>query len=184
VAVGLEGGRRRLDLGRLNDEHFAVMAGAGFDALLIRDADRRLKRRLGRLAYVWTGARHLNVPAAMTEVDVDGGRWFNGPTTCVMMGNVGRITGGIRAFPDADPADGRLEVGVVTAQGRWQWLRTLGALVTGRAADSPFIEVTRGREVLVSLDRPVPYELDGDRRPSVVTLHAQAVPDAITVCVP
>jgi diacylglycerol kinase family enzyme len=31
VRIGLHGRRRKLDLGRLNGEHFAVMAGAGFD---------------------------------------------------------------------------------------------------------------------------------------------------------
>ena len=46
---------RALDLGKLNGEHFAVMAGVGFDADMIKDADRGLKDRLGRLAYVWTG---------------------------------------------------------------------------------------------------------------------------------
>ena len=184
VAVGLNGRRRRIDVGTLNQEHFAVMAGAGFDALLIRDAKRRLKRRLGRLAYVWTGLRHLNVPAVGTEVEVDGRSWFTGPSTCVMVGNVGRITGGIRAFPAADPQDGLLEVGVVTAQGPWQWVRTFGALLTRRAARSPFVAETRGRVVAISLDRPIPYELDGDKRPPVTTLRAEAVPHAVTVCVP
>ena len=56
VRVGLHGDRRRLDLGKLNGEHFAVMAGAGFDGAMIRDADGDLKSRLGKLAYVWTGS--------------------------------------------------------------------------------------------------------------------------------
>ena len=32
------------------------MAGTGLDALMIRDADRGLKDKLGRAAYVWSGA--------------------------------------------------------------------------------------------------------------------------------
>ena len=47
VALGLRGERRRLDVGRFNGERFAVMAGAGFDAAMIRDAGS-LKDRLGR----------------------------------------------------------------------------------------------------------------------------------------
>ena len=35
VAIGLRGERRKLDVGRFNGEHFAVMAGAGFDASMI-----------------------------------------------------------------------------------------------------------------------------------------------------
>jgi diacylglycerol kinase family enzyme len=38
VAVGLRGERRKLDLARFNGERFAVMAGVGFDAAMIRGA--------------------------------------------------------------------------------------------------------------------------------------------------
>ena len=50
VAIGLRGDIRRLDVGRFGRERFAVMAGAGFDAAMIRDADD-LKDRIGRAAY-------------------------------------------------------------------------------------------------------------------------------------
>ena len=39
VRVGLHGDRRRMDTGSVNGEHFAVMAGAGFDARMIAEAD-------------------------------------------------------------------------------------------------------------------------------------------------
>ena len=48
VQTGLHGRRRPLDTGTVNGEHFAVMAGAGFDARMIADADRAMKDRLGR----------------------------------------------------------------------------------------------------------------------------------------
>ena len=57
VHIALHGRRRRLDTGTVNGEHFSVMAGAGFDARMVGEADRAMKDRLGRIAYVWTGAR-------------------------------------------------------------------------------------------------------------------------------
>ncbi len=53
--IALHGARRRLDVGVLNGERFAVMAGAGADAIIMRDADGG-KDHFGRLAYVWAGA--------------------------------------------------------------------------------------------------------------------------------
>src|SRR6202046_2329276 len=64
VRVGLHGDRRRLDTGSVNGERFTVMAGAGFDARMISDADRGAKDRLGRAAYVVTGIRNLAAPPA------------------------------------------------------------------------------------------------------------------------
>jgi YegS/Rv2252/BmrU family lipid kinase len=184
VHIGLHGRRRVIDLGVLNGEHFAVMAGAGFDALMVRGTHKRLKRALGRLAYVWTGARSLRARPVGTRVEVDGRVWFSGAATCVLLGNVGRITGGIRAFPEARPDDGCLEVGVVTAHTVSQWLRTFARLVVGRGAESPFVEVGRARGVEVVLDQPLPYELDGDDRPATTTLSARVAPGRLTVCVP
>lgn len=184
VDVGLRGARRRLDLGRLNGEHFAVMAGTGFDALMIRDADRSLKDRVGRLAYVWTGARHLGSAPVRTRIRVDGAKWFSGDATCVLVGNVGRIFGGVTAFDGARPDDGRLELGVVTANGVLQWARALTRTAAGRAERSPFVQTKTFRKAEVRLARKMPYELDGGDRSRVDRLKIRVVPEAITVCVP
>ena len=53
---------------------------------------------------------------------VDGEDWFTGPASCVLVANVGRISAGLPAFDDAEPDDGRLDVGVVTAASVWQWI--------------------------------------------------------------
>lgn len=184
VRIGLAGPRRVLDLGRLNGEHFAVMAGAGFDGELIREADSRLKDRLGRLAYVWTGLRHVRGGTTRIRVRVDGARWFDGEASCVLFGNVGTITGGIPAFDDARPDDGCLEVGVATASGVLEWVRTLGRMATGRSEESPFVRITRGRKVDVRFAEPLTYELDGGARDRVKRLKGRIVPGGLTVCVP
>ena len=82
VEIGLHGDAPQLDVGRFNGERFAVMAGAGFDAAMIRDADGGLKDRLGRAAYVWSG---LEEPArrsrSSAEIKVDGVSWYEGEAT-------------------------------------------------------------------------------------------------------
>ena len=184
VRIAFHGARRRLDLGKLNGEHFAVMAGAGFDAQMVNDADHGLKDRAGRLAYVLTGLRHVRDEPVPTKIRVDGRKWFDGPATCVLFGNVGTITGGIRAFDDARPDDGYLDVGVVTAKGALQWARTLGRAAAGRTERSPFVEMTQGRVIDVKFAEPLAYELDGGERGSSKRLQATVVPAALTFCVP
>jgi YegS/Rv2252/BmrU family lipid kinase len=184
VELAFSGSRRRIDLGRLNGEHFAVMAGVGFDGAMIRDADRSMKDRLGKLAYVWTGLRHVNGAAPMAKVLVDGVEWFDDEASCVLVGNVGTITGGIHAFDDAKPDDGWLDVGVATAQGAMQWARALGTMAVGRSDHSPFVRMTRARRVDVKLREKLEYELDGGARDAVKKLTVRVAPAAVTVCAP
>jgi diacylglycerol kinase family enzyme len=183
VAVGLHGARRRFDVGRFEDERFAVMAGVGFDAAMIRGADD-LKERLGRLAYVWSGARSLREEAFEAEIRVDGTEWFDGPTTCILVGNVGELFGGVDVFPDARPDDGRLEVGLVTAEGVGQWMRTLARTAAGDPNRSPFVRTTNARDVHVKLDRKVRYEVDGGDRKKVRSFKVEVEPQALRLCVP
>jgi diacylglycerol kinase (ATP) len=184
VQTALHGARRTLDLGVLDGEHFAVMAGVGFDAELVGGADRRSKDRLGKLAYIRSALRGLRGPTVGAKVKVDGKVWYEGPASCVLLGNVGRIIGGVPAFDDADPSDGLLEVGVASASGVLQWGRTLGRMVLGQSERSKYIQITRGRTISVRLDEPLPVELDGGERGKARKLDVEVAPGAITVCVP
>ena len=184
VSVGLHGATRRVDVGSVNGEKFAVMAGVGFDALVIRDAGRKLKRRLGRAAYMYAAARNLRVKPFGAQIDVDGEAWFRGPASLVLFGNVGEAFAGIKAFDDARPDDGLLEIGVGSADGIVEWSRTLVRSAVGRVSDSPFVSVTKGRSIEVRLDRKVLYELDGGTRRKVRKFRVEVVPSAVNVCVP
>jgi diacylglycerol kinase (ATP) len=184
VQVALHGRPRALDVGTLNGERFAVMAGAGLDAVMIGRADRRLKDRLGRMAYVWTGVQAAREAGRQLRVRVDGTDWFSGRASCVLLGSFGTLTGGLVAFPDADPSDGLLEVGVVTAEGLRQWAGVLGALALGRAVHAPFTHTTRGRKVTVRFAKPTAIEMDGGARPKTRRIRAGVEPGAIWVHVP
>jgi diacylglycerol kinase (ATP) len=184
VRVGLHGQRRPLDTGSVNGEHFAVMAGAGFDARMIKDADRGMKDRIGRAAYLYTGARNLSARRVKATVEVDGRRFFKGRVSCVLVGNVGKVLGGVEAFTGAEPDDGLLDLGVITAKNPVEWARTLGRVALGHAEGSPFVELTRGKRFRIRFDRQLPYELDGGARPATTKLRIKVHPGAVRICVP
>jgi diacylglycerol kinase (ATP) len=183
VAVGLRGDRRKLDVGRFGKERFAVMAGAGFDAAMIRGADD-LKERVGRAAYLWSGSRNLRADGFEAEIVVDDADWYEGRATCVLFGNLGDIFGGVDVFPDARPDDGMLEVGIVTAEGLVEWARTLARTAVGDPNRSPFVRTTKARAVKVRLDRKVRYELDGGDRSKVKSFKVKVEAGALSVRVP
>lgn len=183
VEIGLGGAHRRLDVGRFNGERFAVMAGAGFDAAMIRDAGG-LKDRLGRAAYLWSGSRNLRAKGFKAKIKVDGVSWYEGRASCVLVGNIGELFGGVDAFPDAEPDDGMLELGIVTADSVTQWARTIARTAVGDAQRSPFVRTTKAHKVKVELDRKVLYELDGGDRSKVKSFKVRVEPASISVRVP
>ncbi len=184
VEVGLHGELTSLDVGNVNGERFGVMAGVGADALMIRDADRGLKDRLGRGAYLVTGVRNLSDAVAKVTVDVDGERFYKGPAGCVLVGNVGRALGGIKAFDDASPTDGRIDVAVVTARTPVQWSRVLTRIAVGRTANAKHVKAVAGRKVDIRLKKKRLYEIDGGDRSKVRKLKVRVEPRSLVVCVP
>lgn len=186
VDVALHGEPQPIDVGIVNDEqHFVVMAGAGFDALLIEEADDSgLKDRWGRLGYVWAGVRHRHVSPAQVTITVDGLPWYDGAATTVIAANVGRLIGGLPAFPDADPNDGRLDLGVVEVRRALDWTRLLGAALARRIEASPFADVTTAERVLVEFDRTLPWQADGGDRDRTDRFDIRCLPGAIRVCRP
>jgi diacylglycerol kinase family enzyme len=160
------------------------MAGVGADALMIRDADGSLKDRLGRGAYVLTGVRNVTDATVKVRVDVDGEKFYSGKAGSVIVGNVGRVLGGIDVFDDATPHDGKLDVAVVTATNATQWARVLGRAVVGRTANAKHVEMTSARKIDIRLKSSRLYQVDGGDRTKTERLKVRVEPKALLVCVP
>jgi YegS/Rv2252/BmrU family lipid kinase len=182
--AGLGGVRRAIDVGVLNGECFAVMAGTGADALTMHAVSKVAKERVGALAYFRSGIRAIHEPPVPMTIEVDGKRWFRGDASCVLLGNVGTIQGGVQLFPQASPTDGKLELAVVTAGTKVEWARVMARVATGHPGRSPFVKTTRAKRVCVQREAPAPYELDGGDRDPVARLDVHVLARAVAICVP
>jgi diacylglycerol kinase (ATP) len=184
VEIGLKGKRQKLDVGVVNGERFAVMTGTGFDAIMIRDTSRLAKQELGRLAYFRSGVKAMRARSVRMSIRLDGAMWFKGKASCVLIGNIGKATGGIQVFDDASPSDGVLNVGVVTTRNAWEWVRVFLQVATDRHGTSRLLERASAQKIIVKLRRKRPYELDGGVRPATKKLRIRIRARAVTVCVP
>ena len=184
LEVGLHGVGRKIDSGSFNGEHFAVMAGTGFDAFMIKGTGKKLKERIGRLAYFYSGTKNLSATRVKAKIEVDGEIFFNGKVSCVIAGNVSKGLGGVELFSSALPDDGHLNLAVITAKNPLDWARTFGKITLGKAEKSPFVEMAHGKEFKITVNRPFPYELDGSMRPSVKKMKIKIHPHSITIQTP
>lgn len=164
-AVVTRGEVRQLDLGRAGGQWFALVAGIGFDGAVTRAVNPRWKRRIGKLAYVFSAARTAFrfAPARIT-LTLDRGvpQQFN--AYLVVIANGGRYAGRYRLARDVRPDDGMLDLFVCLRRG--SLLASLArnglALARNRLHLAPGVMRLRAHHVAVDADRPLPVQLDGD----------------------
>jgi len=190
VKVLVDGGRRRIDLGRLTAGGkrtlFAVACGVGFDADVMASTGSDEKRRIGILAYVSSAIRRqAMIRDTAHEVTLDGVRQSMDAAQ-ILIANFGGMGAGVKARLEVEPDDGLLDVIVIRASG------PLGGLLAGWEAlrqdepgESPEGHVfrTRARRVRVSTVARRLVETDGSvagRTPIKVRVQ----PAALTVIVP
>jgi YegS/Rv2252/BmrU family lipid kinase len=162
LRIGIEGRTVDLDVGAIEDRKFAVMAGLGFDAAMMRDAPEGLKKAVGWPAYLVSAAKHLRGRGITVTLTVDDDESITRRVRTVMVGNVGRLQGGVPLLPDAKPDDGVLDVVLIAPRNIVDWLRVAGRVL--RRADVPdrTMERFRGRHVVVEARRSQPRQIDGD----------------------
>jgi diacylglycerol kinase family enzyme len=183
LEVALEGGRRRIDVGVTEDRCFAVMAGMGFDAQMLEGTSETAKKRIGWLAYVGGAVKHLRDRPMRARIILDGGRPMVRRPRSVIVGNVGRLQGGVRLLSEADPADGKLDVAVLSPRSLTHWAR-LGWAVVRRQDRVPLMETFTAERVEIQTRSIQPRQLDGDVIEPGRSMKIHIKPRALLLCVP
>ena len=102
----------------------------------------------------------------------------------VLVGNCGTLTGGLQVFPSAAPDDGVLDIAILSAKRLRDWASVTWRLLRHRPQRADLVHRLRGNVIDVQLDRPMPYEVDGELRSPSKTLHFAIEPGSILVRVP
>lgn len=158
-----------VELDRDGDGHFdppttgTVMTGIGLDADIINSTNESLKTKVGWLAYPLAGGPHLRHSLYDMTVTYDD----EPPApprglTSVLVGNCGRLTGGVRLMPDAVIDDGELDTVELRADGVLGWVPLVTQVLSGSLTRTQAVRHRRSRSVVVSSDRPAMVEIDGD----------------------
>jgi diacylglycerol kinase family enzyme len=183
LAVALDGGMRRLDVGAVDGRHFAVMAGMGFDAHMLDATSDTAKAHIGWPAYVLGAMKHLKDRPMRVTVRIDGAAPIRRRARSVLIANVGRLQGGVRLLSEAQPDDGVLDIAILTPTTLRKWV-ALGWGLMRRRKRVPSMEVFRGAHIEVISNRPQPRQLDGDLAEASDRLIVEVVPQAFWLCVP
>ena len=207
LTVATSHGSRHVDVGRLtllddrNADHghaFLIIAGIGFDAVMIGDTDPELKKNISWLAYFVSGVKNLFAPKYRGNVTITSA---DGSTHTIsglafrtfMAGNCGQIPV-FSLMPDASYDDGILDFEVIdTSGGLLGWANLFGDVVhqtiTGKAGSSPLstnstIDQIQGVSAEIMLEKPVLAQVDGDMLPATKHLRFDVERKSLCVRVP
>lgn len=151
----------RIDLGRAGGGIFCGVAGSGFDSECA-EYSKRVRRLRGPLVYTWSVIRVLAgfVPLRAT-LDHDGGR-FAGDVMFISLANTRWFGGGMQIAPQAEAADGLLDVVIVRRVSRVRLLAVFPRVYSGSHLSHPAISTLRTRRVRLGFDRASMLYGDGE----------------------
>ena len=183
--IALSEDERRIDTAVLTvdgrePDRFAVMAGTGVDAMIMDEVDERLKKFIGPGAYFVSAAKALGRLPVPVRITVDGQHHRRKAIVCVV-GNCGRLTGGLELIPDVQPDDGMLYLYVAFPTRPSHWFKALVRLVTRRPRKDDHVQVWSGKRIEIYLEQPDSYELDGDVEGEGRVLHAEIDPGSLRI---
>ncbi len=153
-----------IDAMRVGGRHYLTQVGVGLDALMIRDTSTDEKRRFGKVAYLWSAAKHLAgfQPRHFTlEID---GRTIHVRASQLVVANVGTLgQPPFRWGSDIRVDDGTLDVFVSKARTLLHYLALAWHVMTRRHRSDPNVRYYKARRsVAITTRRPVPVQADGE----------------------
>ena len=151
VEVIVAGRTRTVDLAHISNSTFpqryvGAVVSTGYDARVNRSTNH-IRLRLGALSYGYIAMRELaSFSPLHYDMIIDGVRRRQ-EAMLVAVSNTGIFGGGMRIAPDADPADGFLDVTVVGPVSRTTLLRLLPSMYSGAFVKHPCVEQFRARSI-------------------------------------
>ena len=156
----LAGNLRRVDLGRVGDAVYGCIAGVGFDSVVTRYANERVRRLRGSWRYAWSILRSLDSYRPQPLEIVSDVQSFSGEVVFAVVGNNVSYGGGLHLTPRAQLDDGWLDVCIVPYMGKLELLRWIPSAYRGEHLRHPRIIYFQARKV--SLRTTSRLELFGD----------------------
>lgn len=173
----------RVDAGFAADHCFVNVAGVGFDAAVANAANQSPKFLGGSIPYVLGLLRTLwSYRPVEMELELDG-TIYRGRFLLVAMSNGPYFGGGMKIAPQAELADGALDVVMAGDIGRLETLMLLPRIYKGTHVNHPKVKTVQARNIKVRAGDGVYCQVDGELLP-VMPSEFSVAGKALSVLVP
>lgn len=189
LEVALTGQDRAIDLVEvtgdgLEETHFLVMAGMGMDAAIMEGVNEDIKKKVGWIAYVFSGVKSLMSPPVRVEITIDEEPPTKHRARTVVVGNVGFLQAGLPLIPDAALDDGLLDIAVIHPRTLFSWVPLAARIISRNRRTDDLLDRMTARTVTLRAASPTPRQLDGDSVGAGLELRMTCLPGRLLVRVP
>jgi len=162
----LQAGRTRaIDVGVAGSRCFTLMAGFGFDALVVREVLRPVKELIGPAAYAFATVGALAKCRSMAlRLELDGEEICSESYLVVIANAASYAYRQIKLAPFAELDDGWLDICVFerAPTDRFGFVTQMMAVLTRRHLRDPRVRYYRAKRIVIHSDPPIHGQLDGD----------------------
>lgn len=166
------------------DHTFFVMAGMGFDAEMMAGVAEDLKAKVGWLAYVVSGAKNLKGASFGADLMLEDGTTYHRKMRTVIVGNVGKLQGGVVLLPEAASDSGQLDAIVLAPKGVSGWATVATQIATRQKYGHDRVERFTSQRFRITTNSPVEVQIDGDTLGPVVAMDIRVNPASLVVRLP
>lgn len=163
VEVLVTGQAAPLDVARVDEDRVMVnQANGGFGGTVAQELEEETKSRWGPLGY-WRAS--VDVVQELPEYDVElvlDGERLSARALNMTVANGRYSGGGVPLAPEAEYADGLLDIVIVEGRGALGLLPLLPRVLVGRHLDAGGVIYRRAREVEFFSRPPMPFSVDGE----------------------
>lgn len=179
--LAARGDSTSVDLGIAGERYFALMAGIGFDALVIKNLNPVLKKSIRRAAFPVTGL----LTFLKKELPLLSVRWGRRHSDgyFVIAANSRYYGGKFGPTPQASMTDGLLDICILKGNSLQEMINFWVAALKKEQLDEPLAQHFRSREIRVTCPSgaPVPVQTDGEVV-GELPIRVAIVPGGLKVC--
>jgi len=156
---------KAINVGQINNRHFAIAAGIGFDGLVAKKANEsRVLKKLGALGYLFSVFSVIRAFQPMTiDVQADDASYQLKNGWLLAIGNGPFYGGGMKICPTAKVDDDQFDLCMVHSLTKWQLLRFLPKVYSGSHIHlKNYVHLLRAKKIAVDCHSLAVSHADGE----------------------
>lgn len=164
---------------------FTIMAGAGYDATIMKDAEEG-KRLFGQMAYFTSAVNNATPQFSRLQLVLDGKR-IESSGVGILIINFSKIQFDLSVIHENNPRDGLFDVVVFNTKDAYGLIPAFIASILDKSGDFPSrtdaFEIYQAKEIYVEADPPLPVQFDGEAPGATTPFGIRMLPCASRIIV-